>query len=293
MAKVNTTSTTAFRSQNIEGAASASSGNTETAAKAGIPKTDKNPVTDKKPKTAEKTVKGKAEPTEDKKAEPKTEVIPAKDTSVVVATKESIALHLKSLDDAVKSHEKTFFSIGLDLYWFYKTQAFIEINGTSYENIADFAKRRYGISKATTYQYIGIYDKFGDFDAGGNCIGINPKYKDYGSTQLIVMSQMTDEVLAKCTPNQKIYELKALLKGIPDNDEDENGGGDNSGDDSDEKNGRKPFNNVRTANTQELYSFSSVDELEKAHSKVFETMKKTLSQSINGVKYGVSVVITW
>lgn len=69
---------------------------------------------------------------------------------MIITTDSEIKKHLKSLDDAVKSHEKTFFKIGLELYWLYGTQGYVEVDGVSYDNIADFAKRRYGISKATT-----------------------------------------------------------------------------------------------------------------------------------------------
>lgn len=261
--------------------------------------------TDSKPKTAEKAEKAKADSksktadTADKvyaKSEPepqKAEIIPADKTSVVACTKEQVKKHLKSLDDAVASFEKTFFKIGLELYWFYTTQAYISIDGVEYANIADFAKKRYGISKATTYQYINVYDRFGKLDAEtGDCIGIDDKYKDYGSTQLLVMSQMSDEIIAKCTPSQKVAEMKALLKGISDDDDgtdDENGDG--AGGESNST--RKPFNTIKTANTQELYSISSVEELEKIKDEIINTIRKTVGQGVNGVNYGVSVVMTW
>lgn len=233
------------------------------------------------------------EPMPEPKPEPqKAEIISAKNTSVVSCTKEQVKKHLKSLDDAVASFEKTFFKIGLELYWFYTTQGYVSIDGVEYANIADFAKKRYGISKATTYQYINVYDRFGKLDAKtGDCIGIDDKYKDYGSTQLLVMSQMPDEILSKCTPSQKVAKMKALLKGIPDDDGTDEENGDSTGDESNST--RKPFNTIKTANTQELYSISSVEELEKIKDEIINTIRKTVGQGVNGVNYGVSVVMTW
>lgn len=246
--------------------------------------------TDSKPKTADTADKVHAK----SESEPqKAEIIPADRTSVVACTKEQIREHLKTLDDAVASFESTFFKIGLELYWFYTTQAYVSIDGVEYANIADFAKKRYGISKATTYQYINVYDRFGKLDTvTGDCIGIDDKYKDYGSTQLLVMSQMPDEIIAKCTPSQKIAEMKALLKGISDDDDDtDNENGDGAG--GENTSTRKPFNTIKTANTQELYSISSVEELEKIKDEIINTIRKTVGQGVNGVNYGVSVVMTW
>lgn len=262
----------------------------ETVAVIGAPSRTRKPdksKADSKPEAAGKP-EVKSEPPKAEKAE----IIPADKTSVVACTKEQVKKHLKSLDDAVASFEKTFFKIGLELYWFYTTQAYISIDSAEYANIADFAKKRYGISKATTYQYINVYDRFGKLDAKtGDCIGIDDKYKDYGSTQLIVMTQMTDEILLKCTPDQKVCEMKALLKGIPDDD----GTDDENGDDADGENTstRKPSNTIKTANTQELYTISSVEELEKIKDEIINTIRKTVGQGINGVNYGVSVVMTW
>lgn len=227
------------------------------------------------------------------KPEPqKAEIIPADRTSVVACTKEQVREHLKTLDDAVASFEKTFFKIGLELYWFYTTQAYVSIDGVEYANIADFAKKRYGISKATTYQYINVYDRFGKLDTvTGDCIGIDDKYKDYGSTQLLVMSQMSDEIIAKCTPSQKISEMKALLKGIPDDDGADDQ--DNTGAGGESNSTRKPPNTIRGANMQELFSISSADELEKVKDVLVETIRKAIGQGKNGVNYGVSVVMTW
>ena len=73
---------------------------------------------DSKPEAADKP-EVKSEPPKAEKAE----IIPADKTSVVACTKEQVKKHLKSLDDAVASFEKTFFKIGLELYWFYTTQS--------------------------------------------------------------------------------------------------------------------------------------------------------------------------
>lgn len=256
-------------------------------------KADKLKADKKAAKTEQAATKAeKAESDSKPQTVKKAEIILPENTSVVIATKEQVNEHLKALDDAVKSFEKTFFRIGLELYWFYETQSYVEIEGKEYANVADFAKSRYGISKATTYQYIKVYDKFGERNANGDCIGISPNYAAYTSTQLIVMSQMDDTTIKKCTPDQKICEMKALLKGISENDDDgdENDGDNGNGDNGDE---RKPFNTIKKANTQELYSISSVEELEKLKNEIFETIRKTVGTGVNGVKYGVSVVMTW
>lgn len=145
------------------------------------------------------------------------EKIPKDDTAVIVVTKQSINKHLKELDKIFDAFRKNyFFSIGFGLYWFDDTGAYQRIVTKTYDNIADFAKDRYGISKATTYQYLAVIKKFGKINPDtGEIDAIQDEYKDYKSTALIIMSGMTDEQLAQCRPDMKTKELKAIRDGIP------------------------------------------------------------------------------
>lgn len=230
---------------------------------------------------------------------PPTEIIEKKDTVVVMADKKAITAHLKALDDCFKGVEKTFFRVAFNLHWFYKTNAYCEINGKSYANIEQFARDRYGISKPTTYNYINIVDKFGKPNDNGDITELLPCYKDFSSTKLLCMLNMDDDTLMKCTPKMTVAEIKKLLaesKGIECKEDTaetaETADGNNSDTADSEKTEKKSVTRTAYANSQELYSFKTVEDLESHAKEIMDALKKALSQN-NGTDYGISIQMFW
>lgn len=214
------------------------------------------------------------------------EKIPKEDTSVIVANKQAISKHLKELDKIFDAFRKNyFFSIGFGLYWFDDTGAYQQIGGKIYDNIADFAKDRYGISKATTYQYLAVVKKFGKINPEtGEVDAIRDEYRDYKSTALIIMTGMSDEQLAQCKPDMKTKELKAICDGVLLEDKQ----------DGDEKHAEKPkaLAPQNKSNMQSLFKIESVSDLESRSKEILESIKKVLMQD-NGTKYHVDISMTW
>lgn len=204
------------------------------------------------------------------------------DTSVIVIDTKSINRHLKELDKIFDAFRKNYFyQIGFGLYWFDDTGAYQQIGSKTYDNIADFAKDRYGISKATTYQYLAVIKKFGKINLEtGEIDSIQDEYKDYKSTALIIMAGMTDEQLAKCSPDMKTKELKAIRDGVLLEDK-QNG---------DEK-PKSPVPQSKS-NMQSLFKIESVSDLESRSKEILESIKKVLMQD-NGTKYHVDISMTW
>lgn len=219
----------------------------------------------------------------------KTEIVETTGTSVVIADAKTIRSQLKDLDNAFNAVEKTFFKIGALLYWFYDTQAFTQIDGKAYHNISDFAKERYNISKATTYQFINVMKKFGKQDESGNLV-ISDIYKQYSSTQLIEMEKMNDDTLQKCTPEMKIKELKELAKAQNDICSDSC---------EDTKPISKPTESevvspseseniieippMQLCHTQKLFSVCSISDFEKRQTEIINCIKEKLIQNTDGV----------
>lgn len=222
------------------------------------------------------------------------EKISQSQVSVVVANKQSITKHLKSLDGAFDTVKKAFFTIGFNLYWFDDTGAFQQIGKKEYKSISDFAKDRYGLSKTTTYSYLSVIKRFGKINPEtGEVDALQDEYKAYSSTALIVMSGMTDEQLARCTADMKVKQLKAILADtdlLENNGMNENDTGEN---DTNENEGLKEFKSEKKSNAVELYSITSVEDFEKRSKEILNGIKKTLMQDNNGVKYHVSIVMTW
>lgn len=214
------------------------------------------------------------------------EKIPKEDTSVIVANKQAISKHLKELDKIFDAFRKNyFFSIGFGLYWFDDTGAYQQIGTKTYDNIAEFAKDRYGISKATTYQYLAVIKKFGKINPDtGEIDAIQDKYKDFKSTALIIMAGMTAEQLAQCKPDMKTKELKAIRDGVLLEDKQ----------DGDEKHAEKPKAPApqNKSNVQSLFKIENVNDFESRSKEILESIKKILTQD-NGTNYSIDISMTW
>lgn len=247
-------------------------------------------------KDFDETKTATAETTENESINLPVEVTDNTETVVVMADKKAITAHLKALDDCFKGIEKTFFKIAFNLHWFYKTNAYCEINGKGYDNIAQFAKDRYGIGKATCHNYLNIVKKFGKPTDNGEITELLSCYKDYSSTKLMYMLQMDDDTLMKCTPKMTVAEIKKLLaqsKGIESKEDTADSETAYSEESTDsETTERKPVTRTSYANTQELYSIKTVEDLESHAKEILDALKKALSQN-NGTDYGISIQMFW
>lgn len=192
--------------------------------------------------------------------------------------------HLKALDDAIDAVRKEyFFIISFNLYWFYKTLAYRSLGDKFYSSVSDFAKDRYGISKATTYQYLEVVEKFGKLNPKtGEIDAIQDEYRDYKSTALIIMAGMTDKQLARCNPSMKTKELKCIRDDVPFITDKRNK----------DKQQKKQSLAPQNPNTQPLFKIESITDFEKRSKEIMEAIKKVLMQN-NGTSYHVDINMTW
>ena len=233
----------------------------------------------------------------------KPEVITPTSKDIVVTSKEAVDKHLKALDNAVKTFKKGFLGIGYNLYWLKDTLAYQEIDNKEYPTIEAFAKDRYDISRSTCLAYIAVVEKFGKVNPETNEIdSLKDEYKDYSSTALITMCAMDDETLAKCKPNMRVKDLKALMTAKDENDENddkkENGknngsdstenGNDNDSDNDDSTDGDINSDDSRLKGVCLLH-VNTVEELENKKEYIFDIMKKILTQKTS-VNYTVGIL---
>lgn len=221
--------------------------------------------------------------------------------SVVDTSKEAVSKHLKALDSAVSTAKKGFLGIGFNLRWFKDTLTYQSIGGKEYPTIEAFAKDRYDISRSTTLAYIAVVEKFGRVNPDtGEIDTLKDEYKDYSPTALITMCAMDDETIAKCKPNMKVKDLKALMTAKDDDENDgdkpddagsKDGSPDDSGESDDTDDGGENDINATTDNTLKgirILSINTVAELEDKKEYIFDVMKKILSQKTT-VDYTVGV----
>lgn len=214
------------------------------------------------------------------------EKIPKSDVSVVKSyTVGEVKEHYEKLDKAVKAYKKSFLDIALNLYWLDDIGDcnYVHVDGVFCKNIADFAFDKYGISKATTYQYISIVKKFGKINPNTGFIDkLDDKYKDYSSTALIVMSGMNDDQLSLCNPDMKIKELQAIRSGSSLEDK--------------SKDSKKPEPKKdklkQNSNFENLYILRNMEDYETYSREILKCIKKVLMQD-NGVNYRIDISMSW
>jgi len=219
---------------------------------------------------------------------------------VVVTSKEAVSRHLKALDNAVKAVKKGFLGIGYNLYWLKDTLAYQEVDGREYPTIEAFAKDRYDISRSTCLAYIAVVEKFGKLNPETNEIdSLQDEYKDYSPTALITMCAMDGETLAKCKPNMRIKDLKALMTAkdeddenpddsTDDNDSDSDDSNDSDSDDSNDSNDSDVNSSDSRLNGVCLLHINTVEELENKKEYIIEVMKRVLAQKTQ-ISYTVGV----
>lgn len=116
--------------------------------------------------------------------------------------------------------EKSFLNIAFSLHWIYDNDGYKPFG---YDNIYDFAKQEYDIARGTTCNFINIVDRFGERDELGGFTGkIAGEYKDYSSSKLLEMLKLTDEEIAKLSPELSVRELKKVIKALTSKDLEDN-----------------------------------------------------------------------
>lgn len=81
-----------------------------------------------------------------------------------------------------------------------------------YKNIADYALTEHGISKTTCYAFLSIVERFGKAAEGTVVVKeLQNAYKESPS-KLMLMTDLTDEQLAKITPDMPVRQIKRYIK---------------------------------------------------------------------------------
>lgn len=123
------------------------------------------------------------------------------------------------LEDFFRDFNEKHIKFGFELLQFQKNKFYSLIKPKDenrfscvYRSIFDFADAELGMKKRTVSNYIAVAKNFGDKE--GNC---QPKYKDYGFTQLVVMLGALK--FAPCyqelfTADIRVEDMKLMEKGI-------------------------------------------------------------------------------
>ncbi len=118
-----------------------------------------------------------------------------------------------SLEDAktfIKSNittaARSFIAIGFYLKCVRDRGLFAEDN---YQDVWDFAKSEYGISKSTASRYMTMNDRFSE---DGNSPNIKTEYRAFGKSQLQEMLYLEDEQLEQVKPGDRVEDIRNLRR---------------------------------------------------------------------------------
>ncbi len=85
------------------------------------------------------------------------------------------------------------------------------LKDSGYENLQEFAQKRYGLDKTQVSRFIHINDRF---SVNGNSEELQDKYKGFGYAKLTVMLQLPDEINEELTPDFSKSEVEDIKKEI-------------------------------------------------------------------------------
>lgn len=118
-----------------------------------------------------------------------------------------------SLEDAktfikanITTAARSFIAIGFYLKCVRDRELFVE---DGFQNVWDFAKEEYGISKSTASRYMSINDRFSE---KGNSPNIREEYRAFGKSQLQEMLYLEDDQLDQVRPGDRVEDIRSLRK---------------------------------------------------------------------------------
>lgn len=118
-----------------------------------------------------------------------------------------------SLEDAktfikanITTAARSFIAIGFYLKCVRDRELFTE---DGFQNVWDFAKEEYGISKSTASRYMSMNDRFSE---KGNSPNIREEYRAFGKSQLQEMLYLEDDQLDQVKPGDRVEDIRSLRK---------------------------------------------------------------------------------
>lgn len=241
---------------------------------------DKNPP-NKKESTAKKAV---VTPTL------KTEVInPPANTMDLFDNKDfcnDMRKSLNAIKKEMKSLESSALKIAFELYHIHDNKGFIVLGS---KDIYELSKKEFGIGRGTTSEYISVVDAFAKRDENGKVLPeLEEGFAKFSISQLIVMQNMTTEMLLEIKPDMSVRDIKKLKKGDANKEDSEDT--ENSEDVSDAINVKE----VPVPQRQVLITVDSIEEYNKNEDKIYGMIERALKvKKGEKPKYKVEISYIW
>lgn len=188
----------------------------------------------------------------------------------------------KTIRTELKKVESSFSKIAFNLHWMYENEGFKSLG---YKNIYDFANIEFGIARGTCSNFINVVERFAKRIDGEIVEEIDDIYKDFKSSQLILMLDLTDETIENSlTPEMSVREMKKAVKGLSSD----------SSADCEESETSDSVNEpvdveAKEVNRQVLITLCSMEEYDSQEDKIYDMIRRALKDP----KHKLEIAYTW
>lgn len=172
--------------------------------------------------------------------------------------------------------ENSFSKIAFNLHWIYENGTY---KALGYKNVYDFAKVEFGIARGTCSNFINVVDRFAKRVDGKIVEQIDNCYKEFKSSQLILMLDLTDADIEQLDADMSVRDMKKKVKELTADDTTE----------STEEKEEVVDVEAKEINRQVLITVSSMEEYDSQEDKIYEMIRRALKDS----KHKVEIAYTW
>lgn len=173
--------------------------------------------------------------------------------------------------------ENSFTKIAFNLHWIYENGTY---KALGYKNVYDFAKVEFGIARGTCNNFINVVERFGKRVDGKVVEQIDDCYKEFKSSQLILMLDLTDTEIEQLDADMSVRDMKKKVKELTAEDSAE------TPEDSKED---VVDVDAKEVNRQVMITVSSIEEYDSQEDKIYEMIRRALKDS----KHKVEIAYTW
>lgn len=148
----------------------------------------------------------------------KREIIEKVSGEVIVPAADAASIHLKAgmdlstlrmeISQCMGEIRKSYLLIAMKVQAIYNRKLY---KAAGYTNITDMTMHEWNLSPATTSCFLNICNRFGVLDPKtGDCIGLQPEYESYSSSQLREMLPIPEKYLPELNPKMTIREIRNI-----------------------------------------------------------------------------------
>ena len=177
--------------------------------------------------------------------------------------------------------ENSFSKIAFNLHWIHENGTY---KALGYKNVYDFAKMEFGIARGTCNNFINVVERFGKRVNGEIVEQIEDCYKEFKSSQLILMLDLSDKEIEQLDIGMSVRDMKKKIKEITAPDEDKETA-------PEETKEKEEVIDVESkeVNMQVMITITSKEDYDAQEDKIYDMICRALKDP----KHKVEIAYTW